>query len=71
MVLAAPELVVAQFVQMLDEFDVPAELQHRMFADGMMRGEKGAEAEPMHKKNLPERPFIRLTCPTGVVDRGR
>jgi hypothetical protein len=36
MVLAAPELVVAQLVEMLDEFEVATELQGRVFADGMM-----------------------------------
>jgi hypothetical protein len=42
-VLAAPEFVVAQLVEELDKIEVAAELQHRMLADGMMRGEKGAE----------------------------
>jgi len=36
MVLAAPELVVAQLVEMLDEFEVAAELQGRVFTDRMM-----------------------------------
>ena len=43
-VLAAPEFVVAEFVQQLDEIEIAAELQHRVLADGMMRGEEGAEA---------------------------
>ena len=43
-VLAAPELVEPEPVQMLDEIEVAAELQHRVLADGMMRGEKGAKA---------------------------
>ena len=43
MMLAAPELVVAQLVEMLHEGDIAPELQHRVFADGMMRGEKGAK----------------------------
>ena len=37
---------------MLDELEVAAELQDRIFADGMMGGEKGAEAEPRHHGNL-------------------
>ena len=48
MVLAAPELVVAELVEMLDELEVAAELQHRVFADRMMRGEKGAEFQACH-----------------------
>jgi hypothetical protein len=43
MVLAAPELVVAEFVEMLDEVEIAAELQHRVLADRMVRGEKGAK----------------------------
>ena len=43
-VLAAPEFVVAQFVQQLDQIEIAAELQHRVLADRVMRGEKGAEA---------------------------
>jgi hypothetical protein len=43
-VLAAPEFVVAQPVEEFDKIEVAAELQHRMLADGMMRGEKGAKA---------------------------
>ena len=41
--LAAPEFVVAELVQLLDEIEIAAELQHRMLADRMMRGEEGAE----------------------------
>ena len=43
-VLAAPEFVVAEPIQVLHEIQVAPELQHRMLADGMMRGEKGAKA---------------------------
>jgi hypothetical protein len=42
--LAAPELVEAEAVEMVHELEVAAELQHRMLADRMMRGEKGAKA---------------------------
>ena len=44
----APEFVVAELVQALDEIEIAAELQHRMLADRMMRGEEGAEAETWH-----------------------
>ncbi len=46
--LAAPELVVAELVEMLHELDVAPELQHRVFADGMMGCEECAETEPRH-----------------------
>jgi hypothetical protein len=42
--LAAPEFVVTQLVQELDEVEIAAELQHRMFADRVVWGEEGAEA---------------------------
>ena len=48
MVLAAPEFVIAEPVQTLDEIEVAAELQHRMLADRMMRGEEGAEIQTRH-----------------------
>jgi hypothetical protein len=41
--LAAPELVIAQRVKLLDQIEVTAELQHRMLADRMMRGQEGSE----------------------------
>ena len=41
--LAAPEFVIAERVELLDEVEIAAELQHRMLADRVMRGEKGAE----------------------------
>src|SRR5690242_4685102 len=48
MVLAAPELVIAELVELLDEVEVPAELQHRMLANRMMRGKEGAEFQTWH-----------------------
>src|ERR1035437_1890085 len=48
MMLAAPEFVVAERVELLDEIEVAAELQHRMLADRMMRGEEGSEFEACH-----------------------
>jgi hypothetical protein len=47
-VFTAPEFVVAELVKALDEIEIAAELQHRMLADGMMRGEECAEAETWH-----------------------
>jgi hypothetical protein len=49
MVLATPEFIVAEFVEMLDQCDIAAELQHRVLADRMVRGEKGAKTEPGHQ----------------------
>src|SRR5579871_1719735 len=43
--LAAPELVIAERIELLDEVEVTAELQHRMLADRMMRGEESSEFE--------------------------
>ena len=48
MVLAAPELVIAEPVELLDQVEIAAELQHRMLADRMMRGEEGAEIQTRH-----------------------
>ena len=52
MVLAAPELVIAEPVELLDKVEIAAELQHRMLADRMMRREKGAEAKTGHEDLL-------------------
>ena len=49
MVLAAPEFVIAEPVELLDKVEIAAELQHRMLADRMMRREKGAEAKTGHR----------------------
>ena len=49
MMLAAPELVIAEIVELLHEIEVAAELQHRMLAERMMRGEKGSEFEALHR----------------------
>ena len=46
--LAAPELVVAELVQVLDEVEIAAELQHRVLADGMVGGEERAKAQTRH-----------------------
>src|SRR6202000_630219 len=41
--LTAPELVIAELVELLHEVEIAAELQGRMLADRMMRGEEGSE----------------------------
>src|SRR5258705_1598625 len=52
MMLAAPELIEAERVDLLDEIEVAAELQHRMLADRVMRGEEGSEFETCHGFSL-------------------
>jgi hypothetical protein len=44
MVLAAPELVVPEVVQVLDEGEIATELEHRVLPDRMMRGEERTKA---------------------------
>jgi hypothetical protein len=48
MVLAAPEFVITKCIELLDEIEIPAELQHRVLADRVMRGEEGPEFETSH-----------------------
>jgi hypothetical protein len=48
MVLAAPEFVIAEMVELLDELEIATELQHRVLADRMVRGEEGAEFQTRH-----------------------
>src|SRR6266404_4340396 len=48
MMLAAPEFVIAERVELLDEIEVAAELQHRMLADRVVRGEESSEFEARH-----------------------
>jgi len=50
--LAAPEFVVAQCIELLDQIEVTAELQHRMLADRMMRREEGSEFQACHGCSL-------------------
>src|SRR5258705_12759155 len=49
MVLAAPEFVIAERIELLDQVEVAAELQHRMLADRVMRGEKGSKFQALHR----------------------
>src|SRR5271154_7331189 len=48
MVLAAPEFIIAERVELVDQIEVAAELQHRMLADRVMRGEEGSEFQACH-----------------------
>jgi len=43
-VLAAPEFVESKPIEVLNKVKIAPKLQHRMFAEGMMRGEKSAKA---------------------------
>jgi hypothetical protein len=45
---AAPELVIAELVELLHEIEIAAELQHRMLADRVMRGEESSEFQAGH-----------------------
>jgi hypothetical protein len=69
MMLAAPELVVARSVEMLDELEVAAELQGGIFADRMMRARERAEAHASHV----DAPISPQTgnMPAGGVDTRR
>src|SRR5207237_7418746 len=60
MVLAAPELVEAERVDLFDKIEVPAELQQRILADRMMRGEEGSELETRHGVFSPDLLFFRI-----------
>jgi hypothetical protein len=51
-VLAAPELVVTQTIEVLGELEIATELQRRMLADGVMGCEEGAEAQSGHEGSL-------------------
>jgi len=56
--LSAPELVIAERVDLLDEIEVAAELQQRILADRLMRGEKGAELQTCHGVFSPDLLFL-------------
>jgi hypothetical protein len=58
MMLAAPEFVIAELVQLLDEIEVTAELQRGMLADRMMRGQKGSEFNACHDDFSPGRNLL-------------
>src|SRR3981189_173386 len=58
MMLAAPEFIEAERVDLFDEIEVATELQHRMLADRMMRGEEGSEFEARHGGFSPDLLFF-------------
>jgi hypothetical protein len=60
MVLAAPELVETERVDLLDEIEVAAELQQGILADRVMRGEKGTELEARHRGFSPDLLFFGM-----------
>src|SRR5438477_5164565 len=64
MVLAAPEFVIAELVELLDEIEVAAELQQRVLADGVMRREKRAETETRHEVSPSVAPWPDLFRPS-------
>src|SRR5262249_17344352 len=68
-VLAAPELVVAEVVQVLHEVHVPAELQHRVLADRVVGGEERAEAQTWHGQASWWWWWIDGPRPTGTAHR--
>ena len=60
MMLAAPELVVTERIELFDEIEVAAELQHRMLADRMMRREESSEFQAGHGRSLRTIVYARL-----------
>ncbi len=48
MMLAAPELVIAERVELLDQIEIAPELKHRMLPDRVMRGKEGSEFQARH-----------------------
>jgi hypothetical protein len=42
------EFIIAERIDLFDEIKIPAELQHRMLADRVMRGEESSEFEARH-----------------------
>src|SRR5712691_8684676 len=69
MVLAAPEFVIAERIELLDEIEVAAELQHGMLAERAMRGEESSEFEARHLF-LSGRLLLLLVCGAGYVLNG-
>jgi hypothetical protein len=60
MVLAAPEFVEAERVDLFDEIEIATELQQRILADRMMRGEKGSELQACHGVFSPDLLFFGI-----------
>ena len=66
--LAAPELVEAETVELGSEVEVALELQGRMFAERVVRSQEGAELETSHDGH-PTKRQVRGRYP-GSVGRG-
>jgi len=64
--LPAPELVIAERIELLDEIEVAAELQHRMLAERMMRREESSEFQAGHGRSLQTIVFSRVMSNYGV-----
>ena len=60
-VLAAPELVEAEPVEVRRQFDVALELERRVLAQRVVRGDEGAELETSHADTLGKRTFSPAT----------
>jgi hypothetical protein len=48
--LAAPEFLVPELVQVLHQVEIAAELQHRVLTDRMVGGDEGAEVQTWHEQ---------------------
>jgi hypothetical protein len=46
--LAAPELVIAEPIELLDQVEIAPELKHRMLPDRVMRGKEGSKLQARH-----------------------
>ena len=46
--LAAPELIIAKRIELLDQIEIAPELKHRMLPDGVMRGKESSELQARH-----------------------
>lgn len=69
MMLAAPELVEAEPIEVLGEVDVALELQRRMLAGGVMWGEERSEAQAGHAAMVGSDEIVALTGPATWHDQ--
>jgi hypothetical protein len=49
--LTAPELVITERIELLDQIEIAAELQHRVLADRMVRGKESTEFKASHSNS--------------------
>src|SRR5882757_7897717 len=71
MMLATPEFIEAERIDLLDEIEVAAELQHRMLADRVMRGKEGSEFQACHWASLQTLLFLDNLAPNYGVGRAK